>query len=237
MPFMKKEDPHLCEEEMNDLCRWKHKTVRFNVINTTPSVTANHQGSWIWFVPLANTCIFPVNIVDLNRYLGSEGEGSVILAGNEGGRILVCISGKLLIAETGNVPWLKRTGTCLFTCLSKNKTECTAKWMCSSQSLTSAQAKLLYCIICPHVWWELLMWRNSGQQKPIRASSFWDLLMNEYLSIKRKPEPPKEQCGVVFFSSLKLFYSLRWGKWTPKIALCRILLMSWVLVTTLCPLR
>lgn len=174
----------------------------------------------------------------LNLCLASEGEGFLILAGNEGGRILVCISGKLLIAESGNVPWLKRTGTRLFTWLSKNKTECTAKWMCSFQSLTSAQTKLLYCMSCPHVWWELLMWRNSGQQqKPIRASSFWDLLMNEYLSIKRKTEPPKEQCGVLFFSSLKPFCSLRWGKWTPKIARRRILLMSWVLVTTLCPLR
>lgn len=78
-------------------------------------------------VPLANTCIFPVNIVHLNLCLASEGEGFLILAGNEGGRILVCISGKLLIAESGNVPWLKRTGTRLFTWLSKNKTECTAK--------------------------------------------------------------------------------------------------------------
>lgn len=50
---------------MNDLYKWKYKPVRFDVINTTPSVTTGHQGSQILVVPLVKICIFSVNIVDL----------------------------------------------------------------------------------------------------------------------------------------------------------------------------
>lgn len=78
-----------------------------------------------------------------NLYIANEGESPVILAGKEERRIFIRISRKLFIAETGNVRCLKRTGICLFTWLSKNKTECTAKRTRSLQNPTSAQAKLL----------------------------------------------------------------------------------------------
>lgn len=103
---------------MNDLYKWKHKPVIFNVINTTPSVIKGHQGSRILVVPLVNVCICSVNTSNLNLYIASEGASPVILAGNEGRQIFIHISGKLFIAETGNVHCLKRTGICLFTWLS-----------------------------------------------------------------------------------------------------------------------
>lgn len=61
----------------------------------------------------------------------------------------MCISGKQFIAETDHVPCLKRTGTCLFTWLSKNKSESTAGGKCFFQKLTSVQAKLLHWMSCP----------------------------------------------------------------------------------------
>lgn len=173
----------------------------FNVINTTPSVITGHQGSRILVVPLVNICIFSLNTSTLNPYVASEGESPVILAGNEGRQIFIRINGELFIAETGNVHCLKRTGTRLFTWLSKNKTECTAKCTCSFQNLTSAQAKLLHwdkLFLCPVGATE-----GTKKQKTVFLLKGFYSEMDECLSIKRKPGPPKEQD---FF--FKLFCSL-----------------------------
>lgn len=168
----------------------------FNVINTTPSVIAGHHGSQILVVPLVNICIFSLNASNLNLYVASEGESPVILAGNEGRQIFIRINGELFIAETGNVHCLKRTGIRLFTWLSKNKTEYTAKCTCSFQNLTSAQAKLLH-------WDKLFLCLVGATERTKKQKSVFLLKgfyseMDEWLSTKRKPRPPKEQ-GLFFF--------------------------------------
>lgn len=103
---------------MNDFYKWKHRTLIFNVINTTPSVINGHQGPRILVVPLVNVCIGSVNTSNLNLYLASEGASPITLAGNEGRQIFIHIRRKLFIADTGNIHCLKRTGICLFTWLS-----------------------------------------------------------------------------------------------------------------------
>lgn len=122
------------------------------------------------------------------------------MAGNEGRRIFIRISGKFFIAETGNVHCLKRTGICLFTWLSKNKTECTAKCTCSLQNLLSVQAKLLHwdkLFLCPVGATDLKKQKTVFPLKSLYSE------MDECLSIKRKPGPPKEE-EFFFFKLLLL---------------------------------
>lgn len=113
----KRNIPYFCEERVNDFFRQKHESVRFNVINIAAAVITGHQVSWILVVSLVSAHIFSDNIDDLNLWITSEGEKSAILSGNEGGWTIMCISGEQFIAETDNVPCLKKTGTCLFSCL------------------------------------------------------------------------------------------------------------------------